>query len=175
MSIEIRDAREDEFAEVGALLQASYVQYMEGNADRPAWRRYFDIEIPNVAGRLPDGVPIVAVLDGRIAASVTYYAPGRGGAEGWGPGVAAIRLLGVPPESRGHGLGRVLTEECLRRAQADGALAVGLHNHPSMSVARAMYLRMGFEPFPDNDFEPEEGTTVHAFLLSPVDDDFDRT
>lgn len=165
MTTEIREAREEEFAELGALLQDSYRQYMADAGDQPAWREYFDEDTPDIAGRLPDGRPIVAIVDGRMVASVTYYAPGRGGSDGWGEGIAAIRLLGVPESSRGLGLGRLLTEECLRRAREDGASAIGLHNHPSMAVARAMYLRMGFEPFPDNDFEPDPGTHVHAFIL----------
>lgn len=166
MAIEIRNASQHEFAELGVLLQDSYRQYMDANADQPAWRAYFDHEIPDIAGRLPDGTPIIALADGQIAASVTYYAPGRGGSEGWKDGVAAIRLLGVPPSSRGLGLGRLLTEECISRARADGAVAVGLHNHVVMSVARAMYLRMGFEPFPENDFTPDEETHVEAFILT---------
>lgn len=162
---DIRRAREDEFAALGALLQDSYRQYLTEHSDNPAWRDYLDLDIPDVAGRLPDGIPIVAVMDDRIVASVTYYPPGRGKEDGWGEGVAAIRLLGVPPESRGLGLGRLLTEECLGRARTDGATAVGLHNHPAMAVAREMYLRMGFEPFPENDFRPEPDTLVHAFML----------
>jgi GNAT superfamily N-acetyltransferase len=165
VTIEIRTARDDEYAEIGALLQDSYRQYIVGNEDQPAWRAYFDVEIPDVAGRLPDGVPIVALVDGDIAATVTYYGPGRGSEDGWTGDQAAIRLLGVPPRSRGLGLGRVLTEECISRARTDGARAIGLHNHVSMSVARAMYLRMGFVRFPQNDFAADDDTPVEAFIL----------
>jgi ribosomal protein S18 acetylase RimI-like enzyme len=52
--------------------------------------------------------------------------------------------LVVDPPARGHGLGRALTEECIRRAQRDEAPIIGLHTTPIMTVALPMYLRMGF-------------------------------
>lgn len=165
MGIVIRDAHEEEYAEIGALLQDCYRQYMVYAADEPAWKEYFDNDIPDVAGRIADSELIVAVADGEIDGTVTYYAPGRAGGEGWGEGVAAIRLLGVHPRARGRSIGRLLTEECVRRARAQGADAVGLHNHHTMDVARALYLRMGFEHFPDNNFAASPDAVVDAFIL----------
>ena len=48
-------------------------------------------------------------------------------------------------EGGGHGIGRALTEECIRRAERDDAPAIALHTSPIMEVALPMYLRMGFE------------------------------
>jgi ribosomal protein S18 acetylase RimI-like enzyme len=45
---------------------------------------------------------------------------------------------------RGHGLGRALTEECIRRALRDWAPIIALHTTAIMTVALPMYLRMGF-------------------------------
>jgi hypothetical protein len=39
----------------------------------------------------------------------------------------------------------LLTEECIRRARARGARAVGLHTTTFMAVARAMYERSGWD------------------------------
>lgn len=165
MGIVIRDAREDEHAQIGALLQECYRQYLVYAADEPAWKDYFENDIPDVSSRLADSELIVAVVDGEIQGTVTYYPPGRAGVEGWDDGVAAIRLLGVHPRARGRSLGRLLTEECISRARAHGAGALGLHNHHAMDVARALYIRMGFEHYPQNDFSPSPDTVVEAFIL----------
>ena len=52
----------------------------------------------------------------------------------------------MPSVRGGQGLGRQLTEECIRRARRDGAAAIALHTSPIMQVALAMYLRLGFVP-----------------------------
>jgi ribosomal protein S18 acetylase RimI-like enzyme len=54
-------------------------------------------------------------------------------------------MLVVRPEYRGRGIGRGLTEECVRRARRDGAPLIALHTTPIMAVALPMYERMGFE------------------------------
>lgn len=46
--------------------------------------------------------------------------------------------------SRGKGIGRALTNECLARAKRDGANVIALHTSPIMTVALPMYQRMGF-------------------------------
>jgi ribosomal protein S18 acetylase RimI-like enzyme len=57
-----------------------------------------------------------------------------------------IVYLGVVPSARGRGLGRELTLEALRRAQAHGArrvlVAVDQNNHPACKV----YADLGFRP-----------------------------
>ena len=54
-------------------------------------------------------------------------------------------MLVVDPASRGRGIGRLLTEECIRRARRDQAPLIALHTTLIMSVALPMYLRMGFK------------------------------
>jgi ribosomal protein S18 acetylase RimI-like enzyme len=58
-------------------------------------------------------------------------------------------MLVVDPAQRGKGVGRALTDECLRRARRDGASVIALHTSPIMTVALSMYLRMGFERLRD--------------------------
>jgi ribosomal protein S18 acetylase RimI-like enzyme len=80
----------------------------------------------------------------RIAGSVAYVAPHAPKADFFDPEWAGIRMLVVDPAARGQGIGRALTEECIRRARRDGASVIALHTSPKMEVALAMYLRMGF-------------------------------
>src|SRR5204862_7553902 len=103
----------------------------------------------------------------RIVGAVTYYPDGSGDSHaGWPGRWAVIRLLAVHPDARGRGVGRLLTEECIRRARASGAPAVGLHTTVFMSVARAMYERMGFVRMPELDFWPIPGIHVMAYRLN---------
>jgi ribosomal protein S18 acetylase RimI-like enzyme len=53
-------------------------------------------------------------------------------------------MLAVDPSHRRKGVGRLLTEECVRRARLDGATQVGLHTSELMTAARSLYERMGF-------------------------------
>jgi ribosomal protein S18 acetylase RimI-like enzyme len=58
-------------------------------------------------------------------------------------------MLVVKPARRGHGIGRLLTEECIHRARRDNSSIIALHTTPIMTVALAMYLRMGFAKLRD--------------------------
>ncbi|MBV8839008.1 MAG: GNAT family N-acetyltransferase, partial [Alphaproteobacteria bacterium] len=82
--------------------------------------------------------------DGSVAGAVAYFGPGAPKEEPFDPAWALIRMAVVDPVARGHGLGRLLTEECIRRARRDGAAVIALHTSPIMQVALGMYLRLGF-------------------------------
>ena len=88
---------------------------------------------------------IVAEYEGRLLGAVAYCPPhSTPRAEFFAPEWPIIRMLVVDPHARGRGLGRQLTEECIRRARRDEASLISLHTSPAMHVALAMYLRMGF-------------------------------
>lgn len=167
----VRDARHDEIPAIAEVLDAAYAEFSPtGDADpefRAEFSRYRE-HIRDVAHRFDLSSQIVAERDGKLAASVTYCAPG-----GWydddfrwdEPSWAAIRLLGVHPSARGLGLGKLLAQECVRRARDDGATAVALHSTPPMVIARAMYERMGFERVPQYDVPITPDFVVVAYLL----------
>ena len=165
MLLRIRDARADELDTVAAVMVAAYEEYIPPDAtgDVLAYRE----EIRDVRSRQAYATLIIATEGDRILGAVTYF-PDAGGDThaGWPRGWAAIRLLAVHPEARGHGVGRALTEECIRRARANGARAVGLHTTVFMAVARAMYERMGFVRVPRFDFTPMPGILVMAYQLT---------
>lgn len=158
----MRDARPDELDEVSAVLSAAYAEYAR---PAPAWEEYAR-DVADVRSRLADADLIVAERDGRVLGAVTFYPDGtRSEGAGWPPGWAGVRLLGVLPEARGRGIGRALTDECVRRARDRGAVAVGLHTTVLMEVARGMYERMGFVRAPEFDFRPAAGIVVMGYRL----------
>ena len=87
---------------------------------------------------------LIAEDETAIRGFVGYVAPGRPREKIFKRDWATIRMLSVDPIARGRGIGRLMTEECIRRAQRDGAPRIALHTSPAMAVALAMYIRIGF-------------------------------
>lgn len=168
MTIVIRDAHEHEIDAISGLLTAAYHQYMPevtGLTDVAEEFEAYRVEIADVRSRWDDTVQIVAV-DGVVVGSVTYFPPNTAGENHDLPREwAGIRLLGVAPQGRGRGIGRMLTDECITRARKAGAPVIGLHTTSLMDVARAMYLRMGFERVSKYDFYPTPDFCVEAYRL----------
>lgn len=147
----VRDARAEELPEVSAVMTAAYTEYARPD---PVWEEYLR-EVGDVWHRLEESELIVAERGGRVVGAVTFYTDGsKTEGEGWPDGWAGVRLLGVHPDARGGGVGRALTEECIRRARERGLVVVGLHTTMYMSVAQKMYEKMGFVRVPEYDFHP---------------------
>ena len=167
--LDIRDARQDELDVVADLISDAYAEYGPVPQSSPELIEAFEqyrSEQRDVRSRLADSELIVADDDGKLVGAVTYYPPGADkSAEGWPKEYAGLRLLAVHPSARGAGVGRALTEECLKRARAKGAKVMGLHTTTIMAVARAMYERMGFSRYPENDFPITDDFTVMAYRL----------
>jgi ribosomal protein S18 acetylase RimI-like enzyme len=141
----IRDARPDEFEAVARLSVEAYREFADVVGPEIWWR--MERNLSRLAGDSPDAVTIVAEQDGELVGTVEYLGPlGRrvGLVEVVPEGEAYIGRLGVDPAHRGRGIGRALTEECVRRARADGARTIGLATRDIMSAARAMYESLGF-------------------------------
>ena len=169
----VRDARPDEHDAVRALTLRAYAEFASVMTPS-AWvgleqavRSTLDAE----ARALRDGVfpaqRLVALDDDGLAGTVLLYPPASdayGGATGRTPW-PEVRLLAVPPERRGSGVGQLLMDECVRRARAAGATTLGLHTSRSLGAAVRMYRRMGFVRAPEHDFQPEGAELVEAYRL----------
>lgn len=60
------------------------------------------------------------------------------------PKVSKLRLLIIDPKARGQGLGRRLTQACIRFARAAGYEKMMLWTQSHLSAARAIYQAEGF-------------------------------
>lgn len=137
----IRDFQPSDAPQVNALALRAFEQFKDAYDDWPVFRA----KIANLSSMADVGEIIVAAAEARIIGAVAYVGPGAPKAAFFRPEWPIMRMLVVAPDFRGLGIGRTLAEECLRRAQRDGAAVFALHTSELMRVALPMYQRMGFK------------------------------
>jgi ribosomal protein S18 acetylase RimI-like enzyme len=136
----LRDYRNDDAEAVVRVAQAAFSEFEEHFSDWPL----FTANVAKMPLLAKAGEIIVAEDDGQIVGAVAYIGPQAPKPAFFDPAWPVIHMLVVDPSARGKGIGRQLTEECLRRAERDQSPAIALHTTPIMTVALPMYLRMGF-------------------------------
>ena len=137
----IRDFTPEDAGAVNAVALAAFEQYRGVYSDWEALAR----GVGSMAALSDCAEIVVAENEKRLIGAVAYCPPRSSPrADFFEPEWPIIRMLVVDPSARGNGVGRALTEECIRRARRDGASLIGLHTSPAMEVALGMYLRMGF-------------------------------
>ncbi len=57
---------------------------------------------------------------------------------------ANLRMVGVLPAYRGHGIAKKLTQQCIAHAKDTGEKTIGLHTSEVMNAARHIYESLGF-------------------------------
>ena len=77
--------------------------------------------------------------------------------------------LCVNPIYRGLGVGKTLTNECIRLAKVSGNKQVILHTTQAMKIAWGLYVKIGFQRSTDLDFS-QEGFPIFGFRLMLTDD-----
>jgi len=137
----IRDFTEADSAEVNAAALAAFSDFKDAIDDWPTMAE----RVSRMSDLVAHAELVVATVDGRVAGAVGYCGPGRPKQEWFDVAWPCVRMLVVHPMYRGLGIGRALTEECVRRARRDGAPLIALHTSGIMTTALGMYQRMGFE------------------------------
>ena len=168
-SYSVRNARPDEFEEIGKLMVKVYSQ-LEGfpkQSEQPSYYKML-LNIGEFAHK-PDTELLVAVSpEGNIAGGVVYFSDmkyyGSGGTATTEKNAAGFRLLAVDPAARGLGIGKLLTQECIRKAREANLSQMIIHSTKAMEVAWKMYEAMGFKRSEDLDFMQEK-LPVFGFRL----------
>lgn len=158
----IREARPEELMAVEDLVRGAYQEF-QPLFPAEVWQAWMG-NVRKVI-QSPVGVLLVAVDgQGNIHGVVKFYPDASQAALGvWPPGVASMRILAVRPESRGRGLGRLLVQECLRRARELRVPAIYLYTGPFMHAARRLYEQLGFVRAPEFDKDP--GPIAYRLVL----------
>ncbi len=136
----LRDYRTDDAEAVGRVALAAFAQFEQHYSDWPL----FTANVAKMPLLAKAGEIIVAEDGGQIVGAVAYVGAQAPKPTFFDPAWPVIRMLVVDPSARSKGIGRQLTEECLRRAERDQSPAIALHTTPIMTVALPMYLCMGF-------------------------------
>jgi ribosomal protein S18 acetylase RimI-like enzyme len=158
--VEIRDARPEEYGEVGALTAAVY--QAEGLAGPGS--AYLG-ELLDVERRAKEAELVVAVDGDQIVGSVTYAPHGSRYAELAGPGEAEFRMLVVDPAAQGRGVGAALVGDCMRRARQSGASTLRLSTSPISATAHRLYQRLGFHRAPELDWAPRPDVPLLSYAI----------
>lgn len=160
--MEIRPVAPAEYAELGAITVTAF-ETIEGAGDLGG---YADV-LRDVADRAQHALVLVAVGDEHdLLGGITYVGhPENPYAEELAAGEVGIRMLAVSPRAQGRGVGRALTEACVRQARADGAARVSLHSTPWMVVAHRLYQSLGFVRTPQRDVDVSPDLRLMAFVL----------
>lgn len=137
----LRNYRSEDAVALNAVALAAFLEFQSEYADWAVIGR----AVGNMANLAEGAEIVVATVEEVIVGGVAYVGPTAPRAAYFRPDWAIIRMLVVSPAWRGRGVGRALTEECIRRGVRDNAAEVALHTSAIMKVALPMYLRMGFE------------------------------
>jgi ribosomal protein S18 acetylase RimI-like enzyme len=162
--MEIRLARPEEYTEAGRITALAYREFVRPN-DKD-WEEYV-AELADVEGRADRTEVFVAVDEGRILGCVTLELDQTVGDDDdeLPPDVSCIRMLGVDPAGRGHGIGRALVEACIERSREAGKRIVTLRTTERMKTAQALYDSMHFERDQDRDIVFEDRLRFLAYRL----------
>ena len=112
-------------------------------AEEYGWNEDFERLVAGIVGDFATTPPgprqraWIATLEARRAGCV-FLMPG-------GEGVARLRLLLVEPWARGHGVGGLLVDTCIRAARRAGCQTLTLWTNDVLSAARRLYERAGFQ------------------------------
>lgn len=168
-ALEIREILRNEYKLLGKLMVDVYSN-LDGFPTQDEQPSYYEM-LANIGdfNEKRDTKVLVAIsTEGEFVGGVVYFADmtryGSGGTATTIKNGSGIRLLGVDPKSRGAGVGKALTNACLKLARDSGHSQVILHTTQAMQLAWKLYTKLGFERSQDLDFTQEE-LPVFGFRL----------
>jgi len=165
----IRNAIPAEFEEIGKLMVRVYSQ-LEGFPKESEQPDYYKM-LANIGGlTTKPGTELLVAVSPRdeIAGAVVYFTDmkyyGSGGTATKEQNACGFRLLAVDPLTRGQGIGKLLTDECIRKAKDKKVDQMVIHTTMAMQTAWKMYENLGFKRSEDLDFMQGE-LPVYGFRL----------
>lgn len=87
-----------------------------------------------------------------------------------GPGIYAISKMGVPPEHRGRGIGRLVLVAAIDHARALGATTLILESSTKLANAVHLYESVGFVHVPPEELPPTEYVRADVFMKYHLSD-----
>lgn len=165
----VRNARSDEFKQVGDLLVNVYskIEGFPTETDQPEYYKLLH-NAGELARNKNTEILIAVNLEGAIGGAVVYINDmkdyGSGGIATMEKNACGFRLLAVNPDYRNKGIGKKLTLACIEKGKLAGLSEMIIHSTESMQIAWKMYEKMGFKRSADLDFMQEK-LPVFGFRL----------
>jgi ribosomal protein S18 acetylase RimI-like enzyme len=158
--ITVRPVHTSELAAVGELTVAAYTADGLLVPDDP-----YAAHLRDAVTRAREAEVYVAVVEDRLAGTVTFCPEGSPWREVAQPGEGEFRMLGVAPDFRRRGVAQALVGTCLERSTELGHDAVVLCSLEEQRAAHRIYERLGFRRLPERDWSPYPGVDLLAFRL----------
>jgi len=148
-------AQKDEDFEIAKKLFVEYSASLDFDLDF----QDFEEELANFPGDYvrPTGCLLLAIYKGQSAGCV--------GLRMLSDGVCEMKRLYVREQFRGLGFGRALAEAVIEEARKIGYNYMRLDTVPSMDVARALYVSLGFKQTSPYRYNPIEGAVFMELRL----------
>jgi ribosomal protein S18 acetylase RimI-like enzyme len=160
MAVEVRLALPEEYDAVGRLTRDAYAA--SGHITE---EDFYEAQLLDAAGRARDAELYAALLDGRLAGTVTFCTVGSRMSELARPGEGEFRMLAVHPGFRRRGVARALVDTCVARARELAAGAIVISSLPVAVESHGLYDRFGFRRTPERDWSPAPGVELLTFRL----------
>jgi GNAT superfamily N-acetyltransferase len=133
---------DDSFHEITDLLHSAYARL--ANMGLRFWATHQTHD--DTRSRCEDGTTLIGERDGRIVATLTFYAAHQTSGSPWlnRPDVASFGQFAVSPELQGLGIGSKLIETCEAMALKDGAKHIALDTSESAEHLIKYYEARGY-------------------------------
>ncbi|WP_269919529.1 GNAT family N-acetyltransferase [Caldifermentibacillus hisashii] len=161
--IVIENLKEEDKTRYAEVLVESYSQYEKDYTSKETWENYKaeirdSVNNPNAETILvaKKGNEILGGLQLFIGSEKAYNLPELN------INSTIVRLLGVHPNGRGHGIAKKLLNESFKFARLRGDEYLYLHSTDIMNVAIQLYLKLGFVRDETKDFDVN-GILVKSF------------
>lgn len=169
-TVKIRNARPEEFTNIGKLMFAVYSQ-LEGFPDETKLPAYYDLllNVGDLTKKENTELLVATLNDNKVVGAVVYFSDlknyGAHGVISKIKNASGFRLLAVNPEERGKGIGKLLSIACINKAKELKQNHLYIHSTESMKIAWRMYERLGFKRCTEIDFIKDD-FKVYGFKIS---------
>jgi GNAT superfamily N-acetyltransferase len=160
MTVLVRPAHTDELQDIGELTVRAYAAdaFVDPAED-------YARQLRDAATRAREAEVYVAVVDDRLAGTVTFCTKESPWCEVAQDDEGEFRMLAVSPGVRRQGVAGALVGVCIERARELGYAALVLSSLPVQRPAHRLYERLGFRRMPERDWSPVEGVDLWVFRL----------
>ena len=165
----VRNAKPEESKTIGKLMVDVYSK-LEGFPSPEEQPKYYEMlaDIGEQIKKPKTELLIAVTKEGVIGGGVLYFGDmqyyGSGGNATKEKNASGFRLLAVEPNTRGKGVGKLLSNACIKKAKSSSNDQIIIHSTKAMKIAWRMYEKLGFKRSKDLDFMQGE-LSVFGFRL----------